>query len=347
MMVSKEEYIGAFTITAASFSLVPPSATFPGFDLNPANGLLFPWLSNVAPMFEKYQFEALEFILTPGNPSTAVGRYYMAVDYDWDDAVATTAVQMMQNHGSVMGSVWEPLTLRVDAAKLNSVIKQRYVADAVRYADSQRFVYAGFLMVGAVSPAATTFDLSVRYKLALINECLPNTSTLNTVGLATTVLAAGANTLRSLPMVTAMGKVLSGLNGTPTLGVYPTGSEAYSIPPSAIGTLLLQIRDNIVGTTPASYAADTILDGVVFDGNGTSLGYFSGLPATVGSMIQSGVDNAATWAAASGYNKRAISIDLRALRVLFATAAYIFPYLFSTAGQTLSNLNVQAKYKEL
>jgi len=347
--ISREELCGSFSVTAASFSLVPPSASYPGLDLNPTNGALFPWMSNVACLYEKYEFTSLEFRLVPGNPTTATGRYYLAFDYDWDDTIATTPAQLMSNYGAVSGPVWDTLTMRVDCAKMNSVVRQRFCADAIRYSDSQRLVYGGFLMIAAISPAATAFDLFVRYTLRLVNPCIPVQGAAAT--LSATLISNPGTSASSLPLpvLPALTTVVGGQGNVPlfTGSAAPTTGNAYAVPPSAVGAMEFVCRDNVTAATPASYVADTILDCALSDASGAFLGYLSAQPPNIGAVVPGGVDSAATWAVAAGYVKRIFGVDLRTLRVLYPTVAYLIPYLYSTAARTFANINTIAKYKEL
>jgi len=273
----------------------------------------------------------------------------MAVDYDWDDNVPTTAVNFMNNERAVVGSLWEPLTLTVDCARLNSVIKERYVADVIKTADSQRFAYAGYLMIGAITPIASTFDLIVKYTVRFVNSCLPMSTTVVAGGSFANNLSAGVNTpFTYLPVLPAVPIVQSAINGIASLTGFNVGANAYNITPSGVGTLTLVCRDNITAAAPSSYAADTALNAHFFDWSGALLGQALTTTSANGvRLTQSGVDDAATWAVNGGSTRRSLSIDLRALRSYLSGAlSYIVPFLVSTAGKNLAATQMTGSYKE-
>jgi len=57
------------------------------FPINPANVTTFPWLSQIAGLFDKYRFRKLSFTFVSTKPTNTKGNVAMAYDFDAYDAV--------------------------------------------------------------------------------------------------------------------------------------------------------------------------------------------------------------------------------------------------------------------
>ena len=75
--------------------------------VNPANPVMFPWLSSIAPNYESYRFESLEVEYQPQCGSATDGVVMMAIDYDPSDAPAISKTQLMSYESSVKGAAWQ------------------------------------------------------------------------------------------------------------------------------------------------------------------------------------------------------------------------------------------------
>jgi hypothetical protein len=65
-----------------------------GYVINPANGTTFPWLSNMAKLFDKYRFHSLKFIYINNSPTSIAGNVTMGVDFDVYDATPANGTAM-------------------------------------------------------------------------------------------------------------------------------------------------------------------------------------------------------------------------------------------------------------
>lgn len=92
------------------------------YRLNPADPVTFPWLSQMAPLFETYQFLKLRFTLEFLNPTDVVGRFIAAIDYDAADANPGSEIDLLNFQGAVSGPVWG--THYVDA-KIQNLTKRK------------------------------------------------------------------------------------------------------------------------------------------------------------------------------------------------------------------------------
>ncbi len=351
--LAHREFAFSLSGNSASFQLLGLSASFPGYDINPGNSQVFPWLSRVASAYEKYRFENLEFEIIPRNPTTVSGAVSTAIDYDFADEVANSPAELMSNQGAVSADVWSPCTMRVDCARMNQDLPWRYVASFPRSGPdvSERLVYGGFLMVGIAGTTTTVaFDVFVKYTVCLDLPAVHSTSSALSQALpAAQTLAAGVYTGPSiLPVVAGVRKVLSGLNGVPALGtVLAAGSPAYDVGSVQKGNLSFTAKLATAGSPPSAYGADTAVDASCFDANGVSLGPISSTSPLL-SIPFPGPDSLATWATNGAVSNSGWSVNLADLRKLYPTLAYIAPHFFSSAGRVLSTASsVATRYVDL
>lgn len=78
------------------------------YEINPAQEEMFPWLANVAKMFETYEFMDLSFEFVTMRPTTATG--FVAICPDWDaadDNSTLTKAEFLAFEDSVRGPIWE------------------------------------------------------------------------------------------------------------------------------------------------------------------------------------------------------------------------------------------------
>lgn len=344
---TQREYVGLLSGNSANFLLLGSSGVFPGYDVNPGNGILFPWLSRVAANYEKYRFEKLEFEIVPRNPSTVSGAVYAAVDYDWDDNVATSVQQLMSNHGAVSSDVWRQFTLTVDVAKMNQDVPYRYVESVARTVNSQRMMYGGFLMV-AIAGSATllTFDLFVRYTVRFTLPALHATLSegTQTLGNITTIAPATITPLAALPKVDGLEQVTSASVGVPAFGTF-TGAPGWRVPASNRGMIEAIFVAATTGQPPSNYVTDSLFDMGVYDAGGTKLADVSSVG---GQNRLQAPDNPALWSSNGATGRSLVAFSFAQLRALYPLAAYLMPYFYSANGRVLNtNSGLIVKHSEL
>lgn len=169
--IKRREFVGTTGNgnVLGQFVLDAESSSSPGWDFNPGNGVMFPWLSHIAASYEKYRFEKLKFELVSAQSTNVPGRVYMAVDYDWDDQVPTSLQQMMGNATASEGPMWQGLSIEADCREMNRDMPFRFVNVAGRVdAIEQRTCMAGFLLIGFYTTNSDNrFDLWVDYEVKL------------------------------------------------------------------------------------------------------------------------------------------------------------------------------------
>lgn len=102
-------------------------------ELNPANGMTFPWLSTLASRFESYRFKRLRFYTVPSCSTGQAGNMILAVDYDAADPIDnTTKVQMLSWEGASSTQMWERNSITCGERLLNKIGPTRFTTSESR-----------------------------------------------------------------------------------------------------------------------------------------------------------------------------------------------------------------------
>jgi len=98
--VSHREYVADINVEENGFDLQFQ------YGVNPGNGALFPWLSQIASRYETYSFRSLKIIYEPQCGTASTGTLMLAIDYDSSDAPPTSKSQMMSYKNAVRAPLW-------------------------------------------------------------------------------------------------------------------------------------------------------------------------------------------------------------------------------------------------
>lgn len=270
--VHRREFVGTATNGAeTTFMLTPTSLALPGYDFNPGVSIMFPWLSHVAVCYERFRFNSLKFDFIPSQAASTAGRYYTAIDYDYDDEPASTKAQLMGNLTCCEAAIWQPMTMVADKAALIRDLPYRYVSATQRTASvEQRTANSGYLMVAFDTPATNCLiDIWVEYDVELVTpvndglivqtvEC--NLSTANTDPNVTVALGTGFIGFPDVAIGMQNGPirlVQSGMAGIPALIFGFGGTNAYPNqaldirPTKGKGQLELNSYVSVTGQAPS------------------------------------------------------------------------------------------------
>lgn len=303
LVIRRREFVGSVTNGATTgFALTAVSLSQPGYDINPSVPLMFPWLSRLAGCYERYRFNRLKFDFIPSQSTATAGRFYAAIDYDYDDAVATDKSQLMGNMTAVETPVWQQTSLVCLPAALNRDLPFRYVSCTTRGFDFEpRTSYAGFMMCAFDTTVANClFDVWVEYDVTLVtpvndgDAVQPNVLGSGQVIATTNVSVAdgavfgalvspGSQTVNGPIKVVPLGSF-----GYPSLNMMLNGGT-FRLPTKAIdifeafgrGVLTLVVRYIVNGQIPSVLQNSTKLtysDYAVFNSTGTQLGTVSTSP---------------------------------------------------------------------
>lgn len=361
VVVRHREYVAALRPTSAPWELIGNSGSAPGLDFNPGCPLLFPWLSSIAGNYEKFRFRSLKFELTTMCAATVTGCWTMAVDYDWDDAVAATKAEMLQNHTAVAFSAWESRTLVCDQKALNGDLPWRYTLNDGRFVNPEpRFAYSGFLMIGAENPAGVTMaaDLWVEYEVEFAVQQTSRLATqFGTSGPAAPVTpgsSGGSMYVEALPRTFTLPTNAQLNVGVPGTAGIPAMTSSLGFAPSKVMSvknappgLLMDIVTGFNGTvtspnTLLSYNPKMVYE--AFNSVGTSLGIKETAGTTGDTTVVAGPEEPTQ----GGTNGVFLNIAARALLgAISATlpigVAYLAPYLkFNQPGAGLGTTNTRA-----
>lgn len=353
--IKRREFVGTATNGATTgFALTPPSIVTPGYDFNPSSVSLFPWLAQIAPAFERFRFNKLKFEFVPGQATSTAGRFYAAVDYDYDDLPASNKTELMGNMSSVEASLWLPSSLVTDPRCLNRDLPYRYVSATSRVSPVEgRTAFAGFLMLAFDTAAANCLmDIWVEYEVELVTpvmdlnvvQILPAPST--AVSPAAAVTSAVGTRYAGQPSVSnsafpigPVSIVTPGAPGIPLLsrsywtGVFSNTSALDLKNVLDAATMSLYCTFNETGVQPNATLGATLGDVYwnLYDSNGTwlvdtsSISLDNGVSRAIGPSTGGG-----GMAGAPIY--QSTTMWLRRVLAVYPTLRYLAPMIISVAN---------------
>jgi len=200
--------------------------------INPGLTTLFPWLSQLANLFESYLFNKLSFQYRTETATSSTGKVILTADWDAADPAPGSKQAQLQERSKADGAVWQSFDLICDKQDLEKFGIQRYVRQGTLAANLDVKTYdVGILNVGTygASSSAASGELYVEYDVELIT---PQTSpaplsakvqaggTISNAALnGTTPVVTG-----SLPLTIGADSITFNSSGQYLLEVNPTGT---------------------------------------------------------------------------------------------------------------------------
>jgi len=89
-------------IKATSVDFIPLK-----FEVNPGLSETFPWLSGVAPNFDRYKFKSLKFIFESSQSTLTTGTVMMAPEFDIADPLPLSKASFLEYAYSARSAVWK------------------------------------------------------------------------------------------------------------------------------------------------------------------------------------------------------------------------------------------------
>lgn len=138
------------------------------FLVQPGNVNCFPWLYNLALLYESYTINRLEFIFVSAKSSATNGQIYMAMDYDAYDAAPANSQVLSTYQGYVTGQPWLNLTYKCSVANLQK-LKVKYTRPLGSFQGDQKTYDAGTFIFATEMCADLTAlgKLYVSYDISL------------------------------------------------------------------------------------------------------------------------------------------------------------------------------------
>lgn len=262
----KERFFTLNNNTVTTELALPTSVSGSSFvyNINPGSSSLFPYLSQVAALYNRYKFGALVIEYIPsasGFAATAqTGRVIIAFNPDARDPFISD-ISALTSFRCVEGPVWEPLTLVIPIQELDRGWPVRYVDAVIGIppgVDIKTYA-AGTILGGCYggSGTAAVGELFARYVVDLfdpINRSLQS-NVVNSVYVNYSSYFSRAAT-NTAPIVSGSAIVLGTTTQTwsPTLAInssgITTGTTGWNLPP---GNWLITWTATVFCTTTTSY----------------------------------------------------------------------------------------------
>jgi hypothetical protein len=246
--IEEDEYIGEVN-GSVSFATT-------GYNINPGQAGTFPWGNKISQLYERYDFNYLEFYVCSEVSAYATqgqtGVVVLSCDYDASDVAPTTKQQVEDTDPHTkpcLPSVQSPIRLILDCAEMRSS-DAKYVRPGAQPANTDIKTYdAGILYVSTQGNQNTTVigELHVRYKCTLKKPVLESAVNLQgAVAHFSTLTATTANNFAGATLQSG---------ASPQLNSVKVGATANVITfPSGIPGNYL-ILANVSGATSASAIA--------------------------------------------------------------------------------------------
>jgi hypothetical protein len=181
--VAHREYVADINVEETGFDLQYQ------FGINPGNGGLFPWLSQIAARYEMYKFQSLKIIYEPQCGTSSTGTLMLAIDYDSSDDPPTSKAQMMSYKNAVRSPLWFAACHSSASPDLHR-LKTNYILQGVAPQDTDIKTYdIGNLFVAVQSDGSnqSAGELYVEYVVDLI------TPQINTDPMSYTIVGVDTN----------------------------------------------------------------------------------------------------------------------------------------------------------
>jgi hypothetical protein len=223
--------------------------------INPGQLQMFPWLAQMAPLYESYRFEDLEFRYQSMSSTTSTGSVMLATEYDSADSPAVTKSQLAAYRGFVRTAPWGTVTCRAVKEDLHKRTSYFVRPGSLGAGQDIQLYDTGFLNVATSGQAngAAVGELYVKYRVRLMTPQL----LVNGVGTSLSMRVAGTS-LASAPVVTGNAPItVTGTGDQITL----TATAPYQslIDYSIQGTGLVAVATT--GSTATINAATPVLNG--------------------------------------------------------------------------------------
>lgn len=146
------------------------------FAINPANNLLFPWLSNLSTNFEMFQIEGMIFRYesTSGNAisgtNAALGTVMGYVAYDTLDTVLTSKASLLQYEGAVDARMDSNFLVGVECDPKDLPMPRLYVGAPPSGSDAKMYNWGNFTIAtqGSQGTSANVGELWVHYRIKFL-----------------------------------------------------------------------------------------------------------------------------------------------------------------------------------
>jgi hypothetical protein len=249
--VTHREYVAEVSSVASGNFAVS------SYTINPGLSVSFPWLSQVAPAYESYQFEKLEYVYEPSISASTSGVVSLAIEYDVSDSDPTSKGDMMSNTRAVRAACWQRASYLSNMIDAGVMTKRRYTrAGAVPSGKDARAFDLGRLLVGTAGFGAAVVNSGEIYVDYVISFYTPQKDTPGLAMAHSAKIVSGAGIDKTHTFGTGAATVTGDLPVTATVNdITFTQPGEYIIACSGTGTGMIGPTVTVSGA-----AATTAID---------------------------------------------------------------------------------------
>lgn len=148
----------------------PQSGAFVGqkLEVNPGLKGTFPWLSQIAPSFQKYRFKKLAFIFETAVSTFSNGMIMMAPVFNLNYPVPSSKTKLLELTDAVRGPLWENFRVDITSSQMN-VYNEYFIRQEAK---TETKLYDPFYLVYAVDSPSIDVpyvgELWVEYQIELL-----------------------------------------------------------------------------------------------------------------------------------------------------------------------------------
>jgi len=244
------------------------------YNINPANATTFPWLSKIAQLFERYEFDQLSFHFGHDVSGFATqgqtGLVYLSALYDAASAAPTSVTQIEATDPFVPAMPNQDSCCRLAKRSMHPSNEPKFCLQGNPPGGTDIKTYnAGSLFVSTTGMANTTEigKLRVRYRIRLFDRILDATQSAAPANFSASLFQSASpqtltsNTATTILVATASANGLGIVNTSGSL-VPPAGNYLVDVSASASNTanefttLVVDVRKNGVSTFVTPPKAD-------------------------------------------------------------------------------------------
>lgn len=164
--------------------------------IQPGLGSLYPRLSQIANLYERYKINRISFRFQPNSSATTKGIIMMAIDYDAHDILPTNKVSMSSYYGYCQNNCYLNLNCNLDVSQLQTFARGMLTIRSSSHGDEDIKTFdAGNLVVATQDEidTSTIGDLYIDYDITFMTSQLKDTA-VNDVVTTPLIYQAGTDT---------------------------------------------------------------------------------------------------------------------------------------------------------
>lgn len=226
---------------------VTNTITYSQYYLNPGLATTFPWCAPTANKYEQYRIHRLEVVYVPSCGTSSAGDVYLCPEYNSVDREPTDEVTLSNYDGTVVGSVWKKLTMRLNNSAMMAPGDRKFIRDGNRLGD-WRIFDLGKLIVATVNGAVGTLPCGKVYLDYDIEFFIPQTDSVNQVNPADAfyVTTGPASVVCNNNATTAIPWTIPRFDPLILYNFYDSTNKTFMLPKGAYHVYLsLNINDSV------------------------------------------------------------------------------------------------------